>query len=90
MNKEKYQTTQSENHRQGAMILDRTVERFYDSVKEVLEETCESKEEALDFIKFLEEESSDVLPLPSSVKYMIESFIEMNEEYADEEGIWEL
>ena len=80
--------TATERHSQSAMIINRTVERFYDTVKDVLDETCESKEEALDFIKFLEDERSDVLPLASSVKYMLESFIEMNEEDADEEGRW--
>jgi hypothetical protein len=91
MSRKRYDTnifTTQHNHRQSAMIINRTVERFYDLVKDVLEETCESKEEALDFIKFLEEHRSDVLPLPSSVKYMLESFIEMNEENVDEEGRW--
>jgi len=80
--------TTTQRHSQSAMIINRTVERFYDTVKDVLDETCESKEEALDFIKFLEDERSDVLPLASSVKYMLESFIEMNEEDTDEEGRW--
>ena len=46
------------NHK--AEIINNVVGRFYESVYQVLEEFCDSKEEALDFIKYLEEERSDV------------------------------
>ena len=67
----------------SAHYLDRQIERFYDAVFEICEDTCHSREEATDFIKFIEKEHNYLVP-PIPPIGVIESFIEMQ----DEEGYW--
>ena len=67
----------------SAHYLDRQIERFYDAVFEICEDTCHSREEATDFIQFIEKEHH-YLVQPNAPIGVIESFIAIK----DEEGDW--
>ena len=67
----------------SAHYLDRQIERFYDAVFEICEDICHSREEANDFIQFIEKEHH-YLVQPIAPIGVIESFIAIK----DEEGDW--
>ena len=67
----------------SAHYLDRQIERFYDAVFEICEDICHSREEATDFIQFIEKEHN-YLVQPIAPIGVIESFIAIK----DEEGDW--
>ena len=66
----------------SAHYLDRQIERFYDAVFEICEDICHSREEANDFIQFIEKEHH-YLVQPIAPIGVIESFIAIKDEEGD-------
>ena len=68
--------------------FDKLIESFYDQVSELCEDTCYTKKDATDFMKFIEEHQRDLVA-SVSILGAIEFFIDMKDDYVDEEGGWQ-
>ena len=66
---------------------DRLIESFYDQVSEICEDTCYTKKDATDLMKFIEN-YHDYLVASVSILGAIEIFIEMKDDDAIE-GVWQ-